>query len=212
MLGDNLQMHIIATDESQCDERAEGCLKCEQKGLTCPGYDNTLDRLFHNESAHVEQKAKKAKARALVQQQEREVTRAVYALKVQEAIGVPLLLPLIDQGISFFMSRYSVGLEQPSMQSNTFNKHLSTHGFHPIVATPMTALGLAGIANLCRDANFKRESMRWYSKALKMTNNALMAPKDYKSDNTLLATLLLTMFETTTNERSLEAWVTHVDG
>ena len=165
----------------------------------------------------MEQRAKKAKARAILQREERELSREQKSLIKQvdvykDAIGYPLLCPLIDQGITFFMSKYTVGLEQPPMSSETFHKHLSTHGFHPIVATSMTALGLAGIANLCNDSNFKREAMKWYSKALKMTNQALMSPGELKSDNTLLSTMLLSLWETTTNERTLEGWVTHVDG
>jgi hypothetical protein len=76
----------------------------------------------------------------------------------------------------------------------------------------MTALGLAGISNICLDANFKREAMLWYSKALQMTNAALASPTEVRSDNTLFATLLLSTFEATTNESTLSGWSSHVSG
>lgn len=131
---------------------------------------------------------------------------------MQDAIGVPLLCPLIDQGIAFFMGNYAMGLDQPPMQSDSYNRYLSTHGFHPIIATSMTALGLAGVANICMDGGLKREALRWYSNALKMTNKALASPTEVKSDNTLLATMLLSVFEATNNDRSLMGWTNHVSG
>ncbi|KAF2791308.1 hypothetical protein K505DRAFT_249232 [Melanomma pulvis-pyrius CBS 109.77] len=198
----------------KCDERPDGCLKCSSKGYTCPGYDTTLDRYFQDESAHVRQKAEKSKAKAIAQRDERDKKEKarMAILRVQEYIGLPLLSPLIDQGINFFMMNYTLGLDQPPIQSAAYNRHLSTFGFHPLIATSMTALGLAGISNIYLDANFKREAMQWYSKALQMTNAALASPTEVKSDNTLFATLLLSLFEATSNEKSLAGWSNHVSG
>ena len=76
----------------------------------------------------------------------------------------------------------------------------------------MTALGLAGISNLCQDSKVKGEAMRWYTKALGLTNAALASPIEAKRDTTLLATMLLSMFEATSNERTLSGWSNHVQG
>ncbi|KAL1596606.1 hypothetical protein SLS60_009254 [Paraconiothyrium brasiliense] len=197
-----------------CDERPEGCVKCADKGYQCPGYERTIDRLFQDESAAVERKAHKAKAKALIARDEREkaekARRAV--VRMQEAIGAPLLCPLIDRGIAFFMMNYAAGIDQPPISSAAYNQHLSTHGFHPVVATAMTALGLAGTANLFMDSGLKREATAWYLDALKMTNKALTKPSEAKSDNTLLATMLLSVFESTHNEFSFQGWLQHVQG
>jgi hypothetical protein len=163
---------------------------------------------------HVKEKAQKSKAKALAKrdEQEKKERARIAIVRVQESIGLPLLSPLIDQGVSFFMMNYAVGLDQPTIQSNAYNRHLSTFGFHPLIATSMTALGLAGISNICLDAKFKREAMLWYSKALQMTNAALASPTEVTSDNTLFATLLLSTFEATTNESTLSGWSSHVSG
>jgi hypothetical protein len=162
----------------------------------------------------VKEKAQRSKAKAIAKRDERDRKEKARTaiVRVQESIGLPLLSPLIDQGISFFMINYSLGLDQPPIQSDAYNRHLSTFGFHPLIATSMTALGLAGISNICLDANFKREAMAWYSKALHMTNAALASPTEVKSDNTLFATLLLSTFEATSNETSLAGWSSHVSG
>lgn len=198
----------------QCDERPEGCVKCADKGFVCPGYDRSLDRFFQDESAAVRIKAEKAKAKALRARDERDkAARAKTAItRVQDAIGMPLLCPLIDQGIAFFMANYAMAVEQPPMQSEAYHKHLGTFGFHPLIATTMTALGLAGVANICMSIGMKRESMKWYLNALKMTNEALASPGEVRSDNTLLATMLLSVFEQTSNEHSLRGYSNHIAG
>lgn len=133
-------------------------------------------------------------------------------MRMQDAIGVPMLCPLIDRGIAFFMMHYAVGLDQPPVTSAAYNQHLSTFGFHPMVATIMTALGLAGTANLFMDSGLEREATAWYLDALRMTNKALTKPSEAKSDNTLLATMLLSVFESTHNELSFQGWLHHVQG
>ncbi|KAJ4299921.1 hypothetical protein N0V90_005168 [Kalmusia sp. IMI 367209] len=204
----------IGYKERNCTHDGKQFSHFKNKGFQCPGYERAIDRLFQDESAAVERKTQKAKAKALIAREEREnaekARRAI--VKMQDAIGVPLLCPLIDKGIAFFMMHYAAGLDQPPMSSSAYNQHLSTYGFHPIVATVMTALGLAGVANLFMDGAMKREATKWYSDALNMTNKALTKSSEAKSDNTLLATMLLSVFEATNNERSLVGWTQHVTG
>ncbi|KAG9194412.1 hypothetical protein G6011_04447 [Alternaria panax] len=126
--------------------------------------------------------------------------------------GTAITASLIDQGISFFMSYYCTGVDQPSIQSAEYQQHLSTHGFHPLVATSMTALGIAGVANLYMDPRLKSEATRWYLEAIKMANAAISSPKDVKADSTLTSVNLLSMFEATFNDNSLAGWSNHVDG
>lgn len=173
-----------------------------------------IDRLFQDESAAVKQKAQKSKAKALIARDEREqAEKARYAVvRISGAIGVPLLSPLIDRGIAFFMMNYASGVDLPPLSSAAYNQHLSTFGFHPIVATAMTALGLAGTANLFMDNGLKREATTWYLNALKMTNKALTKPSEAKADHTLLATMLLSVFESTHNEFTFQGWLQHVQG
>lgn len=76
----------------------------------------------------------------------------------------------------------------------------------------MTALGLAGTANIFMDGMLKREATKWYLDALKMTNKALARPIEAKSDSILLATMLLSVFEATNNEKTFNGWLEHVSG
>jgi hypothetical protein len=184
--------------------------------LSCPGYDRTVDAFFHDETAKVQAKAKVSQARSgRVQQQHHDRERQSTALVLANTHTSPtiqLLVPLIDQGLSFFMTHYAVGLDQPSIASESYSRHLSTSGFHPLISTTMTALGIAGVANIYQDPALKREATRWYLDAIKLANKAISSPKDVRNDTTLVAVNLLTMFEATFNEKSFSGWSNHVDG
>lgn len=130
----------------------------------------------------------------------------------QACPGIFITDSLIDQGVSFFMSRYATGVDQPSIQSKEYQDHLSTNGFHPLVATTMTALGIAGVANIRMDSRLKREATRWYLDAIKMANEAISSPKDVKADSTLIAVNLLGLYEATSNDATLMGWSNHVAG
>ncbi|CAO2649762.1 Nn.00g010540.m01.CDS01 [Neocucurbitaria sp. VM-36] len=199
----------------KCDERAEGCVKCAERGYTCPGYDRTGDVFFLDETENVQERAKKSKAKAIAARDARHARNPSAAfLRVQAHEGPTrqLMSSLIDQGVTFFMSNYCMGVDQPPITSKAYHKYLSTDGFHPLVATTMTALGIAGVANLYVDPTLKREATRWYLNAIKMANAAISSPREVKADTTLVAVNLLGMFEATFNDRSLSGWSNHVDG
>jgi hypothetical protein len=137
---------------------------------------------------------------------------ALVPVNARETPSMHLLAPLVDQGFSFFMAHYAVGLDQPSVASKAYNQHLSTGGFHPLVATTMTALGIAGVANLYKDPVLKREATRWYLDAIRLANAAISSSEEVRDDTTLFAVNLLTMFEATFNEDTFQGWSNHVDG
>jgi hypothetical protein len=184
-------------------------------GIVCPGYDRTGDNLFLNETTSVVIKARKSKAKAIAVRgacDPASIDESVALLAREPTPGLVLLAPLVDQGLHYFMSRYMIGMDEPPFQSEEYHKHLATNGFHPLVATSMTALGLAGVANIYADAALKRKATRLYLDAIKMANTAISAPDQVKSDTTLIAITLLGMFEATINEYSFSEWSNHVNG
>jgi hypothetical protein len=184
--------------------------------LQCPGYDrNTIDAFFLDETAHVQAKAKKSKAKAIAARDARDSKdprATLLEVMLQLGPGIHITPSLVDQGISFFMSYYCTGIDQPPTHSEAYHTHLASHGFHPLVATSMTALGIAGVANLHLDSRLKREATRWYLDAIKMVNTAISSPKEVKADSTLASINLLSMFEATNNDHTLDGWINHVDG
>ncbi|KAF2748431.1 hypothetical protein M011DRAFT_441845 [Sporormia fimetaria CBS 119925] len=204
----------------KCDERPSGCRNCADKNFICPGYDNPLDRYFQDETRHVQARVTEAKTKALAARDEREAretyVRAQRALLryVQQPhhVGDPLLNSLAEQGLTYFMGHLALGAEKPSMSLSAVPEHLPTHGFHPLLATAMTALGLVGISHIYRDLTLKAESLKWYLRALRLTNTAISSPADVKTDTTLMATLLLRIYEATSNDNTLDPYNKHIEG
>jgi TPR repeat protein len=122
-----------------------------------------VDAWFHDETANVEKKARNSKSRATVV---RDVPIAsnpsADALMAPKSSFQYLSVPYEDQAFKYFMDSCATGLEQPPFSSQAYHQHLSTHGVHPLVATTMTALGMAGLANLRMDPALKRQATQWY--------------------------------------------------
>ncbi|KAF2822711.1 hypothetical protein CC86DRAFT_357779 [Ophiobolus disseminans] len=196
-----------------CDERQESCLRCGDRGITCPGYDRTVDAFFHDETANVRAKARKSKAKAIAARDARDAQERGHA--TFKTHGLPrknLVAPLKEQGINFFMANYTSGLDQPLVTSPAYHQHVSTHGIHPLVATTMTALGIAGLSNQYKDPYLKGHATRCYVDAIAMANTAISSPDEVRNDTTLLAVNILSMFEATFNDSSLSGWSSHVEG
>jgi hypothetical protein len=75
----------------------------------------------------------------------------------------------------------------------------------------MKAVGMAGYAHLVHAPSLMKNARYQYLLALQSTNAALRDPIEVKKDATLLATMILGLFETITGvgPRSLDDWAEH---
>lgn len=76
------------------------------------------------------------------------------------------------------------------------------------------AVGLASFSNATRAPELMREAKKHYTVAVRLLNSALQSPVEIKKDTTLLAIMILGVFETLTGreEDSLIAWAAHLKG
>jgi hypothetical protein len=90
-------------------------------------------------------------------------------------------------------------------------KHSS---FDETLTTAVRAISLASYAHLHRSGELDDTSRFHYTRAIGMTNAALRSPTDATKDSTLLAILILGMYEvlTGTSQKSVKAWMEHVRG
>lgn len=161
----------------------------------------------------MEKKARTSKSRAfVVRKSPKAENHRLDALKISETSFQHLSVPYEDQAFKYFMDSCATGLEQPPFSSQAYHQHLSTNGVHPLVATTMTALGMAGLANLRMDPALKRQATQWYLKSIKMVNAAIADPEKARNDTTLVGVHLSSMFEATSNDKSLAGWSNHVEG
>jgi hypothetical protein len=78
----------------------------------------------------------------------------------------------------------------------------------------MLAVGLASYAHTAKAPSLMDNARRQYVKAVQLTNEALKSPKDVKEDSTLVAIMILGIFEAVTGSKSasLKNWEDHVNG
>ncbi|KAH0222826.1 hypothetical protein KCU86_g520, partial [Aureobasidium melanogenum] len=111
-----------------------------------------------------------------------------------------------DQCLAFFFHNYVVN-------NNEFHPSISAVGNEHLFAS-IKALSIAGLSKYHSDTRLSQFARHQYVQALQLTNTALSDTQSAIRDETLLAVVVLTSYETLTggSNRSLEAWVQHING
>ena len=118
------------------------------------------------------------------------------------------LAPTIDErATGFFFTNYIV--DEDGRPGSSVSYAIDDN-----LAGCMKAVGLAALASAAHAPELIKEAKKQYLSAIQLTNKALGSPVRVKKDSTLLAILLLSIFETVTSsdQRSLSAWSNHIDG
>jgi hypothetical protein len=91
---------------------------------------------------------------------------------------------------------------------------LSGDSANRIVSTCIEAVGLASVANMQQDTHIMARARRGYIAALRGVHNALRIPSEASNDTTLLAVMLLNLFEhiNCSDSGFLDVWTQHVNG
>jgi hypothetical protein len=125
-----------------------------------------------------------------------------------------------ERGTAYFFSRYVAIDENSSHQRFDFVYDV----WKPVSLVPerqvdgvlasMSAVGLVGLANMTRSPEAADAARKAYGTALRLTNQALRDPVEALKDTTMLAILILSLFEmmTETTPETLQAWQEHVNG
>lgn len=112
--------------------------------------------------------------------------------------------PSLDQHAQgFFFTNYVLNSTSPTYDDLDAN-----------LSNCLKAVGVAGIASTNRSSTMDREASKRYIIALRSTNMALRSSVETRKDSTLLAVLLLSMFETVDRNtpRPMLSWTEHVKG
>ncbi|KAJ5814929.1 Zn(II)2Cys6 transcription factor [Penicillium riverlandense] len=93
-------------------------------------------------------------------------------------------------------------------------RHLLGTDPSPALQAAIKAIGLASMSNTRMSAELMRAARQEYSTALLATNRALQDRIQFKSDSTLAAVMLLSMYETITcrSPDLMGRWMSHVQG
>ena len=197
--------------------------------------------MFRNESTSVIDKAKsreknKAKARAkleaatpsstttprsrhthepLLDNEDSELNR--FHLDPQQVQHLKLLIPsaqvfptINERALGYFVTHSSAWLRNFDLVDAICSpSHVDKH-----LLASMSAVGLASFSSSAHAPQLMIRAQRDYVKALQLTNAALKSPSEVKKDSTLLAVMILGIFETVagSNGKSLAAWAEHING
>lgn len=217
-------------NKPQCDQNPEGCGQCKKAKRECPGYRVPGDVIFRNESDNVIKKFKakeaRTKTKAVVKfpaslpmpaegsdvdsEESMEVVR-----QFVPALSYALAQSIEERATIFFVANYIIGDSGPTRGHLDYLQDLyHTDTLPESLMTSIQAVGLAGYAHAVRAPSLKLNARYLYVRALRATNAALRSPTEVKKDSTLMAIMVLQIFETITgcNRLSLTAWAEHVAG
>ena len=182
-----------------------------------------MDLLFRDQSAAIKRKAK-TKVTPKTQDPPIDDVRSTTSVDVTGRAELPdnrhakhesaLALvhnsigPSIDErAIGWFFAEYVV--DQAGYINGSSVRNIDTS-----LLTTMKAVGLAGLACNQRASGLLIESKKLYVSAMHRINKALKNPIEATKDSTLLAILLLSIFETVAGcgQRSIATWSQHING
>lgn len=175
---------------NKCDLKTDSCGQCIRAGLKCSGYRNPNDLRIRDETNLVKEKALISKAD--------NVSRFGDISIEEKSRGV-------------FFSHYVHGIARSYDVIELLHKTapLDTH-----LDTSITAVSLAFFHFRFFSLTASNLARKTYLSALKLVSAALQNPTTLPSDSTLLAVLLLDLFEKITNNNPVSSvsWISHVNG
>ncbi|KAK5172734.1 uncharacterized protein LTR77_002854 [Saxophila tyrrhenica] len=202
--------------------------------MRSPGAARSVDVLFRDESENIIRKAKASEAKKTTASNRfsdrRKLPHDEPVQKVSERepglLDITAWQGLVDGGLTMrptleesatchFFFNYIVGVNAPTrmeMDNLTWMyKHSNTDG---TLTTAVRAVSFASYAHHRRSTELENASMLQYTKACGLTNEALQSSDRAVKDTTLLSILILGMYEVMTgvNQRSIKAWIAHVNG
>jgi hypothetical protein len=225
-------------DSPKCDQAPDGCSQCVKVNRKCPGYRDQLDLMFRNESKEVVRKAKAKEAKIKQGSLRSSATSSLvsssaaafvpdsgnfFEIVLREDHYFPTFRPstfsiaptIEERATGFFFSNFVISVRGPTRGHLDYLENIyNTDDMDDNLLSSMKAVGLAGYSHVAHAPQLIKDARQEYTKALRLTNLALRSPKDVKKDSTLLAIMILGIFETVTgcDQRSMSAWAEHVNG
>ncbi|KAJ8098060.1 hypothetical protein POJ06DRAFT_260833 [Lipomyces tetrasporus] len=175
----------------RCDLRSGSCRQCVRARVACTGYRDTQQLRIRDES--------------------QAVRRKVLSRNASTVDPHSLTVSLELQARDIFFANYVTG----TSKSWDFLKPFSNPTLSPEHLTlSIDAVSLAYLSHQVYSDTALATAKERYVSALRMMNKALRSPEVAITDATLLASLLLDLFEKITNRepRNIESWTAHVNG
>jgi hypothetical protein len=198
-----------------CDLKEEGCSQCRRAKLVCHGYRDTDALRVNDESISVQRKVQgfasnstsKSKSKSLAPSPQ----TLIPVFRHAGAIPQSLAIPMASQAKDLFYYNYVVGILKPFDFLQTLCSPTSKDEH---LTTSMDAVALAYLNYQRHAPDAQSDARRSYVAALRLMNKAIEDPELVKKDSTMLAILLLDLYEKITNKEPYYegAWAAHLQG
>ncbi|KAG0645460.1 hypothetical protein D0Z07_8609 [Hyphodiscus hymeniophilus] len=207
---------------------------CIRAGRTCQGYRDPQDMMFRDESQVLSTKRQRLaavkKARhtvSLPPAKEAEsslvrVSSELPALEFSYKGSSPMSFLALDLGSSaeeqatcFFWRNYV--LQEHRSHNGNFQYLSDLYSREEIgksLSETIACLGLVGLSNFWKAPNIMRAAQSKYNSALQLVSSRLRNVEEAKADQTLVAVMLLGLYETNTcnSPQSMHSWTKHITG
>ena len=192
--------------------------------MQCPGFRNLGNVLFRDESERIIRKARALHEQGSTQYpgscinhdaitQSSSSTRSAsptrrdesstFAFQLPNSIPYTLSRPISDLGSHFFFANYACDGPPPYEGFDTWlTKTYFEDRPNDALRTAIEAVGMAGISNKFHAPHIASKSKEQYGRALAATKQALSDPIKSVADTTLMAVIVLGLFEV-----SLASWL-----
>lgn len=197
-----------------CDLKEQGCSSCRRAKLICHGYRDTEALRVADESSAVQRKIHNLssksdpKSHSLTSQLSEART---HIFNLTETIPQSMVIPTLNQATDLFYYNYVFGAFKPFEFLRTF---YSSMPMDDHLTASMDAVALAYLDYQHHTPNAQIEARQHYVTALRLMNKAIQDPQLAMKDSTILAILLLDLYEkVATKESHYEgSWAAHLQG
>jgi hypothetical protein len=120
-----------------------------------------------------------------------------------------------DRAAAFFVTNYVIGDHGPTRgHLDRLADLYESDSLDDSLVAAVHAVGLIGYSHSVKAPELLPKAQSQYTKALRLTNAALRCPTAVKKDSTLMAILILGIYEifTGTSQKSMQAWAQHIHG
>ncbi|KOC18575.1 Zn(II)2Cys6 transcription factor [Aspergillus flavus AF70] len=206
------------TRRLKCDQRRPSCSQCIRAHRECSGYRDVATLSFHDQSEEVIGKARrqqntKASVKALSCSRRPSPSTANGYQQSSPTLFPSLTFSVNDQASGFIFSHY-VRNAKNTRGHLDFLPTVIREDTSPAVKACISALGLASLANIHMSPELMSAARHEYSAALSATSVALRDRECARSDSTLAAVELLSLYEIVTCEGPplIGRWLNHIEG
>ncbi|KAF3388711.1 hypothetical protein F1880_003342 [Penicillium rolfsii] len=194
-----IKRRVCIHDFFSCDQRRPHCGQCIRMREACPGYRDEWDLVFRDQTDQTIQRTKKKRARSAT------------AAGAHDASPARGLSPSPNEiGINYFLRNFVIGSQSSSRGYLNYIPSVYVNGDeHPTLVASLAAAGLVALANSTQQPELASHAREKYLEAIHNINTALASPIESVKDSTLMAVILLGLFEQVSG---FETWVQHIEG